>query len=108
AHGGEAVGVALEVQRPALVAGNALADAFPAVAVAVEAAVLDLYPGALRGFGGEADLPFAGLHEVGLDPPVRADVPAEQDAVRRVVGKHAGPSAFAAVDAAVVERAADA
>ena len=45
---GEQGGVAVEVQRPAGVAGDAVADGFPARAVPVDVAVLELDPGALR------------------------------------------------------------
>jgi hypothetical protein len=45
---------------------------------------------------------------IGLDLPLRADVPAEHDTVRRLVGKDARPPALAAVDPSVVDVAADA
>jgi hypothetical protein len=45
---------------------------------------------------------------IGLDLPLRRDVPAEHDAVRRLVDEHARPLAFAPVDAAVVDPPADA
>src|SRR4051812_23537347 len=69
----------------------------------VEVAVLELDARALRGLGDEGDLDLARLRRVGLDPPLRADVPAEHDAARRLVDEHARPVAFAAVDAAVVD-----
>src|SRR5215207_2034192 len=75
----------------------------PAVTVAVEVAVLELDARALRGFGDEAHLDLAGFLGVRLDLPLGADVPAEHDPVRRLVGEHARPLAFAAVDAAVVD-----
>ena len=40
---------------------------------------------------------------IGHELPVRADVPAEHDAVGRLVLQHAGPAALAAVDAAIVD-----
>ena len=63
--------------------------------------VLELHPGASRGLGDEPHLDFAGQVGVGLDLPLRADVPAENDPVRRVVGQDPGPAAFAAVAGAV-------
>ena len=56
-----------------------------------------------RGFGDEGDLDLAGVAGVGFELPGGADVPAEHDAVRRVVGQHPGPPALAAVDGAVVD-----
>src|SRR5436190_18264840 len=53
------VGVAPQVKRPAVAAGNAVADALPALAVAVEVAVLEFDAGALGRLGDEAHLPFA-------------------------------------------------
>ena len=85
-----------------------VADGLPAGAVAVEVAVLELDPRPLRRLGDEPHLDLAGLLEVGLDLPLRADVPAEHDPVRWLVGEHARPPAFAAVDAAVVDVPADA
>src|SRR5207248_7765045 len=104
---GEQGGVPGQVQRPSLVVGDAVADGLPAGAVPVEVAVLQLDPGALRGFGDEGDLDLAGVVRVGFDLPLRADVPAEHDSVRWFVSEHARPAAFAAVDAPVVDVAAD-
>ena len=62
---GEQCGVAIEVDRPALL--DAVADAFPAGSVAVEVAVLELDTGPVVGLGGEADLDLAGEVGVGLE-----------------------------------------
>src|SRR5262245_23461156 len=102
------LGEPLQVERPAFVARHTGAHAFPAFAVALEVAVLELDPSAVRCLGDEAHLDLARLGEVGLDLPLRADVPTEHDSVRRLVGEHARPAALAAVDAAVVEVAAHA
>ena len=59
------------------------------------------------GLGGEADLDLAGLVGVGLELPVRADIPAEHDAVRGVVGEDAGPAALASILSDVVDVPAD-
>src|SRR5205807_1867583 len=75
---GKQVGVSLQVKRPALISGHALADALPALAVALEVAVLDLDPRALRGFGDEPYFPLTRFQQVVLDLPARADVPAQQ------------------------------
>ena len=53
------------------------------------------------------DLDLAGVVRVGLDLPLRADVPAEHHPVRRLVGEDPRPAALAAVGAAVVDVAAD-
>jgi hypothetical protein len=105
--GVELLGESVEVEAPALVAVDSFADAFPAVAVAVEVAVLELDARAVRGLGDEAHLDFAGPVWVGLELSVGADVPAEDDPVRRLVGEHTGPAALAAVDAAVDDVAPD-
>ena len=69
--------------------------------------MLQLDPSALRGLGDELDLDLAGVVRVGLDLPLRADVPAEHDAVGWFVGQDACPAALAAVDALVVDVTAD-
>src|SRR5215217_6085957 len=68
--------------------------------------VFELHAGPALGLGDEADLDLAGLVGIALHLPARADVPAEDDPVRRLVGQHAGPTALAAVDAAVDDVAA--
>src|SRR5215471_2715950 len=95
-------GVTGEVQRPSAVGADALADRLPAGAVPVEVAVLQLNAGAVRALGDEAHLHLAGQVRVVLDLPLRADIPAEHDPVRRLVGQHPGPPALAAVHRAVV------
>src|SRR5215207_9038398 len=99
----EALGESLQVERPAALGVDRAALALPALAVAVEVAVLEFDTCALRGLGDEANLHLARLLEVGLDLPLRGDVPAEHDPVRRLIGEHARPLALAAVDAAVVD-----
>src|ERR1700736_3699955 len=97
----------MQVERPALVAVDSFANAFPAFAVPVEIAVLDLDPGPLGSLGHETYLPLADLGRVGLDLPVRADVPTEHDTPRRLVHQDVRPMALAAIDAAVIEVPAD-
>src|SRR5262249_27563139 len=97
---GEQGGVSGQVQRPAFVVGDAVAYGLPAGAVPVEVTVLQLDPGAGRGLGDEPDLDLAGVVRVGLDLPLRADVPAEHHPVRWFVGQDPRPAALAAVDAA--------
>jgi hypothetical protein len=75
--------------------------------MAVEIAVLELDACALGGLRDEAHLDLAGPLEVGLELPLRADVPAEDNSVWRLDRQHPGPLALAAVDAAVVHPAAD-
>jgi hypothetical protein len=76
--------------------------------VPVEVAVFQFEPRAVRRLGHEADLDLAGVVELGLELPPRADVPGEHHAVRRLVRQDAGPTAFAAVGAPVVDVTADA
>src|ERR1700733_2505121 len=70
-------GVPGQVQRPSLIARDAVADRLPAGTVPVEVAVLKFDPGPARFLGHEPDLDLAGQLRVGLDLPLRADVPAE-------------------------------
>src|SRR5215217_2585589 len=77
--------------------GDSVADGLPAGAVSIDIAVLELDPGALRGFGDEPHLDLAGVVRVGDQLPVRPDVPAENHAVIRFVGQDARPAALAAV-----------
>src|ERR1700733_14412432 len=95
---GKQGGEALQVQRPALVAVHAFSDPLPSLAVAVQVAVFELDPGALGPLGDETDLDLARLLRVGLDLPPRADIPADDHAVGRVVDQDPGPTALAAVD----------
>src|SRR5215207_7373909 len=99
----EALGESLQVERPAALGVDRAALALPALAVAVEVAVLEFDTCALRGLGDEANLHLARLLEVGLDLPLRGDVPAEHDPVRRLIGEHARPLALAPIHAAVVD-----
>jgi hypothetical protein len=70
--------------------------------------VLELDARPLRRLGEEAHLDLARLLEVGLELPLWADVPADHDPMRRLVGEHARPAALAPVHAPVLEVAADA
>src|SRR6185436_4120913 len=99
--------VPAEVEPPAIGGGNAVAGGFPALAVTVEMTVLQLDAGALVVLGDEPHLDLAALARVGLDLPVGRDVPAEDDAVGRLVGEHGRPLALAAVGAPVVDAASD-
>ena len=96
-------GVPGQVERPSLVAVDAVADRRPAGTVPVEVAVFQFDPGAVRSLGHEPDLDLAGQLRVGLDLPLRADVPAEYHAGWWLVGQDPRPPAFAAVDGAVVD-----
>src|ERR1700735_4760323 len=96
-------GVPGQVERPSLVAVDAVADRLPAGTVPVEVAVFQLDPGAVRSLGHETDLDLAGQFRVGLDLPLRADVPAEYHAVWWLVGQDPRPPALTAVYGAVVD-----
>src|SRR4051812_12585669 len=100
-------GVAAQVQRPAVAGVDALADGFPAGAVAIEIAMLERDASAIRCLGDEAHLDLAGAVRVGLDLPSRVDVPADDDPVRRLICEHPRPAALAPVDATVVDVATD-
>src|ERR1700730_1088317 len=100
-------GVPGQVERPSLVAVDAVADRLPTGTVPVEVAVFQFDPGAVRSLGHEPDLDLAGHLGVGLALPLRADVPAENHAGWWLVGQDPRPPAFAAVDGAVVDVPAD-
>src|SRR4051812_1591820 len=100
------LGVATQVERPALGPGDAVADVLPALAVAVEMTMLELDTRAPRRLGDEAHLPLARSGGIGLEPPGPGNVPAHHHAVRRLVGEHAREAALASVDPAVVDVAA--
>src|SRR5450755_1013038 len=101
-------GVPGQVERPSLVAVDAVADRLPSGTVPVEVAVLQFDPGAVRSLGHEPDLDLAGQLRVGFDLPLRADIPAEYQAGWWFVGQDPRPPALAAVDGAVVDVPADA
>ena len=65
----EQSGVPGQVERPSLVAVNAVADRLPAGTVPVEVAVLQFDPGAVRSLGHEPDLDLAGQFRVGQPSP---------------------------------------
>src|SRR4029077_7204782 len=100
--------VAVEVERPAFGAGDAIGDGIPSWSVSVDVAVDQLKACAIRPLADEADFDLARVVRIRLELPRRADVPAEHHTRGRFVGQDACPAAFAAVDADVVEVAADA
>src|SRR6202049_4932654 len=96
-------GVPGQVERAFLIAVEEVADRLPAGTVPVDVAVLQFDPGAVRSLGHEPDLDLAGQLRIGLDLPLRADVPAEYHAGWWLVGQDPRPPALAAVDGAVVD-----
>src|SRR5947209_9864496 len=104
----EALGESLESDQPAVRRADGVTHPLPAVAVAVDVAVLELDACAVGAFGDETDLDLARPVRVRLDLPPQVDVPTEDDTVGRLVGEHPRPAAFAAVDATVVYVAAGA
>src|SRR3954465_11722061 len=99
------IGIRPQIARPAVLAVHALANTFPARPMALEMAVLELDARSPRRLGHEAYFDFTRLLQVRLDLPLRADVPAEHDALRRLVGQHPRPATLAAVDTAVEDAA---
>src|SRR6516164_7405395 len=69
--------------------------------------VLEFQARPLRSLSDETNLDLAGVARVGLELPLRADVPAEDDSTRWLIGEDASPAAFAPVGGAVVDMAAD-
>src|SRR5207237_2629115 len=80
-----ALGEALEADLPTLGRADCVAHLLPALAVAVEVAVLELDARSARDFGHEAHLDLAGALRIGLELPLQADVPADDEAVGRFV-----------------------
>ena len=99
----EEVRVPREVQRPPVRAGHTVAELLPAGAVAFQVTVLELETSPVRGLGDEAHLDLAGDGGVGLDLPLRTDVPAEHHPLRWVEHEDARPPALAAIGSAVVD-----
>src|SRR5258708_24737160 len=100
-------GVPGQVERPSLVAVDAVADRLPTGTMPLEVAVLQVDPGAVRSLSHEPDLDLTGQLRVGLDLPLGTDVPAENHAGWRLVGQDPRPTALAAVYGAVVDVSAD-
>jgi hypothetical protein len=69
--------------------------------------MLQFDPGALRCLGLEANLNLPGHVVIGHDAPLRANVPTEDDADRRLIDKDARPAALGAVDSSVDDVATD-
>src|SRR5262245_50105817 len=70
--------------------------------------MLQFDAGAIWRLGDELHLDLAHLPGIGLDLPVLTDIPADDDALGRLVRQHARPTAFVAVASAVVDVAAHA
>src|SRR5580658_1827987 len=90
-------GVTVQIQRPALRPVDTLADCFPARTMPVEVPVLQLDSRTGRRLGVEPHFDLASLSRIGLDGPLRADIPAEHDPVRRIESQDPRPPALAAV-----------
>src|SRR5580693_3522063 len=89
------VGVAAQIERPSPIAADSTPKRFPTRSVAIEVAVLELETGPFGCFCNEADLDLAGVALVGLELPLRAYVPTEDDTSGWLIGEDAGPSALA-------------
>src|SRR5688572_27247949 len=83
--------------RPALLHARRVPGA--AIAVALEAVVLDLDARAARAVRGEADLDLARAGRIGLGHPVGVDLPREPQPRGRLPGEHPPPVAAEAVRA---------
>src|SRR5262249_44562759 len=104
----EQVAKPLQVERPATLVVDGVALSLPTLAVPVEVAVLKLDPRAFGALSDEADLDLAGSLEIRFDLPLRVNVPADHDPVRRFVGEDARPAALASIHAAVIDMTAHA
>src|ERR1700722_1148821 len=104
---GHQICVPLEVERPAPIAGDTIAHTFPAIAMAFQVSVLNLDARSLWRLGGKAHLPLTDLLRFGLQLPLRADIPCQQHPIGRFIFQNACPTAFTAVDTAVIEKSTD-
>lgn len=82
---GQEAGEPTEIQRPSVFAVDTVTDRVPTVAVTLEIPVLELDPCAVGGLGDESHLDLARLREIGLDAPLRVDIPADHDSVGRLL-----------------------
>src|SRR6185369_8641635 len=98
--------IALEQPRPAAFRREAGPSRVGAGAVALEAPMLERHGRAASGLGVEAHLDLG--HERRVELPLRVELPAQHEAVRRLPDQHAAPVGLAAVLAALVPAAADA
>jgi hypothetical protein len=71
--------------------------------VAIEVAVLELHARPLRRLCDEPDLHLAGVALLRLQPPLRADVPAEDDPIRWFKYEDAGLFAHAPIGSTVID-----
>src|SRR5262249_21649830 len=97
-----------EAARPTPFAADRLAHLLPTLPLPLDVAMLELDPRAIGRFRDELHLDFACFRGIGFNLPAWVDIPANHDALRRLVRQHASPMAFAAVNPAVVDMAADA
>src|SRR5262249_47414314 len=105
---GGSLGERLEAAGPAPLAADRVAQLLPPVAVPLDVAMLQLHARPIGRLLNEPRFDFAGLRGIGLDLPTRADIPAQDDACRRLVREHASPVALGAVASAIVDMAAHA
>jgi hypothetical protein len=81
----EPLGESPEGSWPPAFAGHRFIQLLPTLAVPFEMSMLQLHACALGPFGHESHLDLARLSPIGFDLPVRADVPADDHAGRRLV-----------------------
>jgi hypothetical protein len=96
-----------EVPRPAVAAVDAVAHALPSRTVPLQVTVVQLDPRPAAVERKKPHLDFTRLVEVGDDLPSRADVPAEDQPVRRLEGANLGPQALGPVRSPVDDVPAD-
>src|SRR5687767_11292529 len=99
----EQVAKPLQVERPAAFVTDAVALRLPARAVSIKVPVFKLNPRAFAALRDEADLDLAGSFEIRLDLPLRADVPADPDSVRRLVDEDARPTTLTSIHPPVID-----
>ena len=81
--------VASQIKRPPLVGFHASCDGFPRGPMTLETSVLEFNAGALRCLFVKPNLDLAGHVQVRLEDPLRADIPTEDNANRRLVDEDA-------------------
>ena len=69
--------------------------------------MFEIDPGSSVGFGGEGDLDFAALRYVGFELPNRADLPGEDEALRRLPFGNGAPGAVITIFLLTLTAASD-
>jgi hypothetical protein len=93
--------IAGQVKRPSLIAFHGASDGFPRGAMTLETSVLEFNASAFRCLFVKPHLDLASHVQVSLECPLRADIPTEDNANRRLVDEDARSPTFGTIDGSV-------